>query len=190
MHGRYPSQSYQQEKSVTIMKDNFQGPTQYNISNPGAQTSSSGQQYPMSAPSASPWQSQEYEKRHGHSPRREVISHGGRSVERRPSPSGRRVSPPARRISPHARKFSPTGKRPSPDRHVSSHHTAPHHPHPGRRDSPHKRPSPMRRLVSPSRRTSPGRRPTLGRRDSPQRMNRLALIQNLTRELKGLFVLT
>ncbi|KAF9408878.1 hypothetical protein HW555_011593 [Spodoptera exigua] len=156
MHGRYPSQSYQQEKSVTIMKDNFQGPTQYNISNPGAQTSSSGQQYPMSAPSASPWQSQEYEKRHGHSPRREVISHGGRSVERRPSPSGRRVSPPARRISPHARKFSPTGKRPSP----------------GRRDSPHKRPSPMRRLVSPSRRTSPGRRPTLGRRDSPQRMNR------------------
>ncbi|KAF9793850.1 hypothetical protein SFRURICE_007381 [Spodoptera frugiperda] len=173
IHSRYPpSQPYQQEKSVTIMKDNFQGPTPYNISNPGAQTGSGGQQYPTTAPSSSPWQSQEYEKRHGFSPRRDTIAHGGRSVERRPSPPARRISPPGRRVSPHARKFSPAGKRPSPDRHVLTHHTASHSHHPGRRDSPHKRPSPMRRLVSPPRRTSPGRRPSPGRRDSPQRMSR------------------
>ncbi|XP_050555713.1 uncharacterized protein LOC118276710 isoform X3 [Spodoptera frugiperda] len=173
IHARYPpSQPYQQEKSVTIMKDNFQGPTPYNISNPGAQAGSGGQQYPTTAPSSSPWQSQEYEKRHGFSPRRETIAHGGRSVERRPSPPARRISPPGRRVSPHARKFSPAGKRPSPDRHVLTHHTASHSHHPGRRDSPHKRPSPMRRLVSPPRRTSPGRRPSPGRRDSPQRMSR------------------
>uniref|UniRef100_A0A2A4JRP1 DUF4780 domain-containing protein n=1 Tax=Heliothis virescens TaxID=7102 RepID=A0A2A4JRP1_HELVI len=190
IHSRYPASQPYQDKP-----DNFQGPTQFNINNPGGQSGShSGShsgpgghqsQYPQTAPS--PWESQsqppksfskpspspyekQYEDRKYPQPEREV-----KIQPFKPDPQDRtykdyekrRFSP---RRSPHRRvtpdrRPSPTGRRGSPPLRRMSPSGRRVSPS-GRRVSPHARKfSPPVKRVSPDRRI-PGHHPGM-RRESP-----------------------
>nr|XP_049707765.1 serine/arginine repetitive matrix protein 2 isoform X4 [Helicoverpa armigera] len=193
IHSRYPASQPYQDKPVLIMKDNFQGPTQYNINNPGGQSGShsgthSGpgghqSQYPQAAPM--PWESQsqqpksfskpsptpyekQYDDRKYPQPEREV-----KIQPFKPDPQDRTYKDYEKRgfsprRSPHRRvtperRVSPSLRRISP----SGRRISPS----GRKFSPSGRKfSPSGRRISPSgRRISPsGRRISpSGRRISP-----------------------
>ncbi|KAJ8706093.1 hypothetical protein PYW07_010870 [Mythimna separata] len=193
IHGRYPpSQSYQQDKPHTIMKDNFQGPTPYNITNPGGQSGShsgpGGHQSQYSSTVPTPWQSQaqpskaplqSYDKQYDDRKYIQPDPRDPKTQPLRPEPQERtykeyekrrgfspRRSPTGRRVSPEpGRRMSPSGRRVSPSgRRVSP---------PGRRVSPPgRRVSPTGRKFSPSeRRISPHARKFSppGKRISPDR---------------------
>ncbi|CAG5059828.1 unnamed protein product [Parnassius apollo] len=163
------------DKPVTILKDNFQGPTQHNVGQPNLNVNYQGQGYGQQWSAQGqpqkvepfPKHSPSYFDKSGQHEKLQVFhDQGGRRfspqrdqmtpvVGRRVSP-GRRVTPPGHRILPHGRAISPPQRRISPS---------------GRKMSPSgRRISPSWRKISPSGRriSPPGRRisPT-GRRMSP-----------------------
>ncbi|XP_047540945.1 titin homolog isoform X3 [Vanessa atalanta] len=175
---RYPTQNYemQTEKPITIMKDNFQGPNQYNV---GAIHSQGSGNYPVQI-QPSPWASQQQQKQFEkpstvayekklYDDRKYPQVNQIKSIPEVPSKSedpykgydkSRQFSPPRR---PYGRDTAPERRISPSDRDIShpSRNILPSRRSPGRRISP-----PGRQPIYPDRR-SPGRRASPGRRSSP-----------------------
>ncbi|XP_026743484.1 muscle M-line assembly protein unc-89-like isoform X7 [Trichoplusia ni] len=191
-HGRYPgNQPFQQDKPLTIKKDNFQGPTVYNINNPGhtgIHPGDVGRSPPyQSQATPSPWQSQGQQPKQQF-PKSSPLPYDKQYDDRKyidsdnrdPKMQGPRSDPaPDRAYKDYDKRRgfsprrSPHRRRGSADRRISpsGRRLSPSRVSPARRGSPPgKRVSPLGRRVSPpGRRVSPpGRRVSPpGRRVSP-----------------------
>ncbi|XP_039761490.1 uncharacterized protein LOC120634780 isoform X3 [Pararge aegeria] len=190
---RYPPQQNYNipEKPITIMKDNFQGPSQYSPmsghdavtanylpSNQQSGWPSQHQSKPYEKPISPSYEKKLYDDRKYSStapvkpvvdlPKSDVFKSYDKSREyspRRAERGYRRDISPERGIAPSGRQISHSG-RISPER--SGRHVYVDRRSPGRRASPERRISPPSRHVYPdNRRVSPGRKFSPGRRVSP-----------------------
>ncbi|XP_046974236.1 microtubule-associated protein futsch-like isoform X4 [Vanessa cardui] len=181
---RYPTQNYemQTEKPITIMKDNFQGPNQYNV---GAIHSQGSGNYPVQI-QPSPWASQQQQKQFE---KPSTIAYDKKLYEDRKYPQVSQMKSvpeiPSKSEDPYkgydkSRHFSPPrrgyGRDTAPERRISPSDRDVSHSSrnimPGRR-SPGRRISPSGRQPAYADRRSPGRRVSPGRRSSPS--NRAAM---------------
>nr|XP_026483955.1 uncharacterized protein LOC113391994 isoform X2 [Vanessa tameamea] len=176
---RYPTQNYemQTEKPITIMKDNFQGPNQYNVSATYIHSQGSGN-YPVQI-QPSPWASQQQKQFEKPS----IVAYEKKLYDDRKYPQVNQIKSipevPSKSEDPYkgydkSRQFSPPrrsyGRDTAPERRISPSDRDTSHPSrnilPGRR-SPGRRISPPGRQPIYQDRRSPGRRPSPRRRSSP-----------------------